>query len=190
MQSGRQGRFWREVSGWTLRGKREPRRAGAVEIWSAGLLASAGRSDWTVCPIPSRPSYRASFGLRRRPAARLGIGGRATHASISVYMGKCGESGDGSWQSGVLSHPHARFSTSCLVNGWAPGVKLGVGRAGEGRGRPLPSATATLRLLGNNWLADQRVAVRLMGQAVAADGTICGDGAHSSRGVVAGEHSG
>jgi hypothetical protein len=125
LQSGRQGRCWREGSGWTLRGKPEPRRAGAVGIWSAGLLASAGRSDWTLCPIPSRASYRASFGPRRRPAARLGIGGRATDASISVYMGKCGESGSGSWQSGVLSHPHARPSTSCLV-----GLGLGLGGGG------------------------------------------------------------
>ena len=72
LQSGRQGRCWREGSGWTLRGRREPRRAVAVGIWGAGLLSSADHSEWTACQIPSRPSYRASFVLRRWPAARLG----------------------------------------------------------------------------------------------------------------------
>ena len=124
LQSGRQARCWREASGWTFRGRREPRRAVAVGIWGAGLLASADRREWTTCPIPSRSSYRASFVLRRRPAARLGIGGTSRGTfDCGLHRQHVGNGrGTGWWwvgrtvpgQSGVLSQLHARPSISCL----------------------------------------------------------------------------
>lgn len=99
LQSGRQGRCWHGDSGWTLRERREPRRAVAVGIWSAGLLAGADHSEWTACQIPSRPSYRASFVLRRWPAgpARDWWTG---HGTFDCGLHRLGTGGENLWGMG------------------------------------------------------------------------------------------